>query len=322
MLADDPVVAGLRTEAGIDSLPHIVSTHLDGRLLIASGDTTYIEPLRVTAPIGDGLRVVVMLEGAMRLRADDARPLDCRGPTSLAIVSEGETERDQLFHEGERFRAVLVQIDPGLVASETGIDPAELLRGSQGRAETRRLVLNARSSDPASHAVASQILACPAGQRHDLYRLSKALELTALVLGGFEADRSLNRPGRLTARETERIRLARDLLLASLNDAPSMALLASKAGMNPWKLSRGFRLLYGMTPYALLQEERLQAAYRLLVSAQWSVGRAAAETGYSQTHFATLFRKRFGLSPRELLPKSGEAEAEATPSKRPNLSRM
>ncbi|MBB4004735.1 helix-turn-helix domain-containing protein [Aurantimonas endophytica] len=276
----------------------------------------------MTAPIGDGLRIVVMLAGAMRLRADDARPLDCRGPTSLAILSDGEADRDQLFHEGERFRAVLIQIDPSLVAAETGVDPAGLLRDSQGRAETRRLVLNARPSDPASHAVAAQIFACPTGKRHDLYRLSKALELTALVLGGFEADRSLTRPGRLTAWEAERIRLARDLLLASLSDAPNMALLASSAGMNPWKLSRGFRLLYGMTPYALLQEERLQAAFRLLVSAQWSVGRAAAETGYSQTHFATLFRKRFGLSPRELLPKGSYSEAQAAPSKRPNFSRM
>ena len=31
--------------------PHTISTHLDGRVLIAAGDTIYEEPLHVTAPI-------------------------------------------------------------------------------------------------------------------------------------------------------------------------------------------------------------------------------------------------------------------------------
>lgn len=284
--------------------PHTVSKHLGGRVLIAAGDTIYDEPFHVTDPIGDGLRIVVVLNGAMTLRAGDAPTIDVSGPTNVAVFSEGTAPRDQTFREGTPFRYVLVQADRELVLAESGFDPEETLRRSPGRRDTAQLVLNTRKADPASEAVAAQILACPEAREFDLYRLSKALELIALVLDGFDIHRSRVRPGRLSPADAGRISAARDLLLASFLDPPDITLLAQQAGVNATKLNRGFRTLYGMTPYALLQEHRLQMGYRLLASGRRTVGQAAAETGYTQSHFATLFRKRFGVAPSSLLPRS------------------
>ncbi|WP_425265691.1 helix-turn-helix transcriptional regulator [Terrihabitans rhizophilus] len=74
--------------------------------------------------------------------------------------------------------------------------------------------------------------------------------------------------------------------------------------MNPGKLNRSFRVLYGTTPYAFLQEHRLQTAYRMLAGGHQNVGQVANAVGYTQAHFATLFGRRFGVPPSSLVPRT------------------
>ncbi|WGF88241.1 helix-turn-helix transcriptional regulator [Marinivivus vitaminiproducens] len=281
---------------------HTVTRHLGGRVVIASGDVRYEAPLHVTEPLGEGLRIVVVLDGRMTLQAGSVPPVHVCGPTSLAVYSEGVSPRDQTFQDDEPFRSVLVHTDRDLVRSEFGVDPAVLLRPGQGA----RVAIRAGRVDPACRAVAAQILACPTGRSAGLYRLSKALELTALVLATADIQRDTRRPVRLSASEADRIRAGRDILLAEARNPPDLGNLALRCGINAWKLNRGFRALYGMTPYAFLQEHRLRLAYRLLASGQMSVGQAALAVGYSQPHFATLFRKRFGVPPSALLARGDD----------------
>ncbi|GGE54029.1 AraC family transcriptional regulator [Agaricicola taiwanensis] len=282
-------------------LPHTVSTHLEGRVLIAAGDMIYDEPYHSTLPIGDGLRILTILNGEMTLKAGDLERQTFTGPTNIAIFSDGLAPRDQRIREKLRYRCVLIQIDRSLVAAESALDPVDLLRRSAGSHQAGPVILNARRADPASEAVAAQILSCPETPSFDFYRLGKALELTSLVLDGFDVDRPAMKPSRLTPSDAERIKAARDILIATPSAPPDIATLASQTGLNTIKLNRGFRMLYGATPYAFLQEHRLQIGYKLLASGHLSVGQVAAETGYTQAHFATLFRKRFGLPPSALL---------------------
>ena len=169
--------------------------------------------------------------------------------------------------------------------------------------DTDRLVLSTRPAEAAVQSVASQIIACPRTQTHNLYLLGKALELTALVIEGFRVADAPGRNRRLSLSDIERIRAARDLLVESLTEAPQLADLANRVGLNIGKLNRGFRSSYGMTPYAYLQEYRLQIAYHQLASSDAGVGAIAYHVGYSPAHFATLFRKRFGMSPSDLIAK-------------------
>lgn len=289
-----------------------MSRHLGGQILVATGDAVWSQPRRVTDPIRDGLRFVVVLDGSMTLDAGGTPRLEVEGPMSLALYSDGESLRDQYFRGKALFRFVLVEIDAGLVEAELGISPATLLRASKGKRAADHLVLNARHADDSTRAVAMQILACPDGPQHHLYRASKALELCALVLEAFDERTPMRRAVRLTAPEAERIRRARDLLLSSEGGTFDLEALALQSGLNVQKLTRGFRSLYGATPHALLQEHRLQTAYRMLSSGQSAVGQVALATGYSQAHFATLFRKRFGMAPSALLRKGHDDQPKAT----------
>ncbi|MGQ4273765.1 helix-turn-helix transcriptional regulator [Terrihabitans sp. B22-R8] len=286
------------------SQPHTVSTHLGGAILIAAGDTLYAEPAQVTSPIRDGVRLLVVLNGQMSLGLEGQTPIDIQGPSVIAVISDGEIARDQVFREGQPFRYVLIQIDRGLIRREHGADPADIVRASSPIVDLPRIVIGIRPADPASEAVAAQILACPEGRDHDLYRFGKALELSSLVLDGFDAARSQSSSRRLPPADADRIRHARDLMMGSIDTPPDIAALAVQIGMNAGKLNRGFRILYGTTPYAFLQEHRLQTAYRMLAGGHQNVGQVAGAVGYTQAHFATLFGRRFGMPPSALLPKN------------------
>lgn len=56
-----------------------------------------------------------------------------------------------------------------------------------------------------------------------------------------------------------------------------------------------------MSVFEYLQQHRLQEAYRMLSSGGYTVTQVAAHVGYAVAHFSTVFRQRFGISPRELL---------------------
>jgi AraC family transcriptional activator of pyochelin receptor len=81
---------------------------------------------------------------------------------------------------------------------------------------------------------------------------------------------------------------------------PSLEGLAQQVGLNVRKFSDGFRRVYGSTVFGFLQEYRLEQAYKLISSGEMSVSEAAYHVGYGAAHFATIFRKRFGISPSSL----------------------
>lgn len=287
-----------------------LSSHLGGQLEIATGETVYSRTHHVTEPIHDGLRILVVLSGEMTLHAGRNAPIDVHRPTSLAVLSDGPSAREQYFASDKLFKAVLLTVDRNLIMSELGVEPHELL-APEADIEGDGLLIRTSGADAAVRAVASQIFVV--GEReNEFYRCAKAMELAALVLDRFRSPVPRADAFRLSPSERDTIRAARDLLVGSMVSPPDIETLARQCGTNPLKLNRGFRSLYGKTPYAYLQECRLQTGYQLLSSGQLPVSQVAAMTGYTRTHFANLFRRRFGMMPSELL-RRGSDEPDAGP---------
>ena len=68
-----------------------------------------------------------------------------------------------------------------------------------------------------------------------------------------------------------------------------------------------FKLAFHQTPIQFLQECRLAAARRLLVATDEPVTSICLAVGFeSLGSFSWLFRKRFGLSPRQFRLQRGE----------------
>lgn len=91
------------------------------------------------------------------------------------------------------------------------------------------------------------------------------------------------------------------LLQAQLDTTPKLAVLARQVGTNPRRLNEAFRAHLGETVFGFLREARLKEAHRLLVETALPIAEVGARIGYPQAaNFATAFRERFGVAPRQL----------------------
>lgn len=102
---------------------------------------------------------------------------------------------------------------------------------------------------------------------------------------------------RLSAQDIEKIIVARDYLLAHLDTPISIKPLARIAGINDYKLKKGFKQLFGNTIFKYLENERMQKAMALLIETDLSISEIAFILGYSYAHFSGTFKKNFGFPP-------------------------
>lgn len=154
---------------------------------------------------------------------------------------------------------------------------------------------------PAVRAVAQQMLQCPFhGVTRRLFLQAKVFELLALQLDGMMSDQGTPPPATLKTVTVERIYEARARLVARLENPPSIPELAQQVGLCDRTLRRGFRELFGTSVIGYLTQQRLNQAEHLLKQGNYTVAEVANSVGYTHLgHFATAFRKQFGVSPRQ-----------------------
>lgn len=144
-----------------------------------------------------------------------------------------------------------------------------------------------------------QMFACPWQDRYsDVYLSGKALEMVALSWHHGQQQESAV----ISMSDAERLQQVRAILASEYQQPPGLDELASRVGINTRKLTRGFRRMYGKSVHSWLQEFRLQLAYSLLCSTEANVSSVAFQVGYTPSHFCSVFRHRFGISPGKLSP--------------------
>lgn len=134
-----------------------------------------------------------------------------------------------------------------------------------------------------------------------LFLFSKAVEL--LVLQAESLNRAQLPEARYVKNEydRERILFARNYLLQHMDYPPGLSELARIAGINEYKLKRGFKEMFNQTVFEYLAETRLEIARTDLLEKRKSVTQIAFELGYaSLSHFSTAFKKKFGVAPSKL----------------------
>jgi len=106
----------------------------------------------------------------------------------------------------------------------------------------------------------------------------------------------------LSIRERKVIEDAREWLLADMRRPPTLGELAARSGMTERRLNAGFRLVFQMTAFDLLRDERLSHARHALLQHGASVAEIASLVGYNHvTNFISAFRARYGVTPRHYL---------------------
>ena len=133
-----------------------------------------------------------------------------------------------------------------------------------------------------------------------LYFDAKILDLLCRqceILTGYQS-----KDCRISKTDLEKVYHAHALVLERLGDPLSLSTLSLLCGLNEFKLKKYFKLVFGTTVFGMIQEERLKAARYLIREGEKNISQIAYELGYAHPqHFHRAFKKRFGLTPSELL---------------------
>jgi AraC-like DNA-binding protein len=268
-----------------------------------------------TAP--PGLTVTVMLDGAGEgflcqpgQPASDVPIPYASGLTYLCYSEVPVVGRSRL-PAGCRFRAAELRLalpfldSIGMLADFRGAGPGHPLCRVTSEGVWIGVV---PTPEPLAGTAAELVRTALSGECHDLLIEKATLDIltTAMALM-----RRPPVPADFAPRDGARLRHARDLILADPAKPWTIRGLSRQVGLNEKKLKSGFRAQFHNSVKGVIQDARLSAAHVLLTRQGASVTAAALAVGYANpSHFAMLFRRRYGVPPAALL---GRAAVELCP---------
>ncbi|MEB6660978.1 AraC family transcriptional regulator [Achromobacter ruhlandii] len=269
---------------------------------LAGGTLRFERGERVLEDLAPGLKLVLVLDGELRYRVPGAPAAQVSGPLLHLSLCRDPLRMEHEFGARRSLRFVSLRTSLEHLRESLSLEPADiagLLRAPRDGAPYADA--NLRLAAPLQ-ALGRQMLACPMqGALKRMYLSAKALELTALALGGLQPAPAASTPGGPSRADVERLHHARDLLLADLQHPPTLPELARRVGVNVNKLTTGFRQLFGCSVYACVREQRMAQAHALLAAGEMSVSEAAYACGYTDSHFSKAFQRRYGVLPRALI---------------------
>jgi AraC-like DNA-binding protein len=131
-----------------------------------------------------------------------------------------------------------------------------------------------------------------------MFFYAKCLELLALQTDACNNLLAASTAYIKTDYDKERILFAREYLLQHMECPLTIPELSRLAGINEFKLKKGFKEMFGNTVFGYLSDARLEIAKNELLEKKKTIGEIALELGYSSTqHFSNAFRKKFCFPP-------------------------
>lgn len=158
----------------------------------------------------------------------------------------------------------------------------------------------------AMRSVVQQIIDCRfLGAVKRLYLQGKVVELMALQLHGVVGE-CASEPKSLKPSTIARIHHAAEILRSHREQPPSQIDLARQVGVSDRTLQKGFKAVFGVTPFAYLTQQRMNQAEQLLRQPQRTVTEVANIVGYANSaQFAAAFKRQFGINPSECQGRMG-----------------
>lgn len=102
--------------------------------------------------------------------------------------------------------------------------------------------------------------------------------------------------------DKEALNKARDILMNNLQNPPSLKELSRLVRLNEFKLKKGFKDKFNITPYKFLEQCRMQKAKYLLENEDININEVTELLGYKyQSNFSKVFKQHFKINPSEIL---------------------
>ncbi|ESA35150.1 transcriptional family [Leptolyngbya sp. Heron Island J] len=151
--------------------------------------------------------------------------------------------------------------------------------------------------------VVQQIIDCPfLGAAKRAYLQGKVFELIALQLDSISKNDAAPTATSPKADTVARLHYAAEILRSHSENPPSQIELAQLVGIGHSTLSKRFRDVFGMTPFAYLTRHRMEQAESFLRQPDCTVAEVANRVGYANpAQFAAAFKRHFGITPSECM---------------------
>lgn len=251
------------------------------------------------------LRCKVQLAGGSVYSYDGEGGAGATDPQVMFVYKPRGCFKDERINAGVHERSITLVFPVseeslgGCGRDDPSVDRALQLMGANVLARQRAM------SRTIGGLTASILDADRSARNFDKLRRLRIDELACLTLDvfldGFADDEIVN----ITARERRQVYDARDLLAADLAAPPPLSRLAAMVGTNRTKLNRGFRTIFGVSPYQLLHQDRMTKARALLEEGQLSVTEIAIQCGYDHvSNFSLAVKAYHGEAPTALRARS------------------
>jgi AraC-like DNA-binding protein len=277
---------------------------LRGGLFLHVSDAVETCPFTASSHVPEGLSCIFFLDGEVGLKIGDRRfSFQASSRSAIqgtAIMSTRADSFERRSYGRQRLRHLVVTASPewldidGLREQAGASDLNTLFRNHLA---SRRWQLTPRAMD-----LVGQITKVPEltpGLRN-LYLEGRAIELVGETLSALMRSDGQKSPGE-TLNQQDRVRLsrAREFIEAHLTEGLSVEAVAKAAAINPSGLQRLFQLSEELSVFGYVRKLRLERAFEALQAGTMTITEASVLAGYSNpANFATAFRRRFGLSPR------------------------
>lgn len=154
---------------------------------------------------------------------------------------------------------------------------------------------------PAMKTVISAITNCTfSGQLKKVYLEAKVTELLSLQIQQFHQQIPPQQLS-LKKQDIEALHYVKHLIDENISQPYTILQLSQLAGINDFKLKKGFKQLFGNTLFGYLTDIRLETARCFILENQYSISEVSYLIGYKHPqHFSAAFKRKFGFSPGEL----------------------
>lgn len=135
-----------------------------------------------------------------------------------------------------------------------------------------------------------------------LYSKGKVYELISLYFHKSDNEGAQNCPFLEDEANVEKIQKAKQILIESMAEPPTLNELSDRINLPLQHLKDGFKQIYGETVFAYLLNYKMEYARKLLATKKYNISEVSFEIGYSTpSHFIAAFKKKFGATPKRYM---------------------